>query len=166
MNHHVDIREFKSFPRFKKLFLSFFPENYQDESMIDSCWHWEGNISSSAYGRIHYGGDSYLAHKMSYIIFKDYIISDQIIRHTCDNRLCVNPKHLILGSHSDNSIDSVKRNRQGHQKLNEECVKVIKWMLKYYPEKGLAVKLARLHNVGRGTIHKIKFGKTWSWIKV
>ena len=67
---------------------------------------------------------------------------------------------------SDNSVDMVKRNRQGAQKLNEEAVKVIKWMLKYKPRRGLAIKLAELYNVLPNTISQIKCNQRWAWIKV
>jgi hypothetical protein len=166
MIYQIDIRNFKSFTQFKERFLSYFPENYQDESMTDSCWNWKGSTTFyPGYGIITYG-KRYVAHKMSYITFKGPVRSDQVVRHTCDNKCCVNPKHLILGTQSDNLIDAVKRNRQGLQKLNEECVKVIKWLLKYKPEKGLASKLARLHNVHISTISDIKRSKTWSFVAV
>ena len=55
-------------------------------------------------------------------------IKDQVIRHTCDNKWCINPEHLIQGSHSDNVKDRVVRNRSakginnGRSKLSEESV--------------------------------------------
>jgi len=166
MTYQVDIRGFKSFPQFKKKFLSFLPEDHQNISMLNACWTWKGAKSKAQYGFVWYGHERYCAHRMSYIIFNGLIPYDQIVRHTCDNSLCVNPKHLILGTYQDNSNDMVRRNRQGSQKLNEEAVKVIKWMLKYKPKYGLSAKLARLHDVGQSTICDIENGKHWSWVKV
>jgi len=161
----IDIREFKSFPQFKERFLSYLPKNYQDGSMIDSCWNWQG-ADKNFYGKIKYGRENYSAHKMAYIIFNGPIRSDQIVRHICDNPSCMNPKHLILGNYQDNSMDMVKRNRHGSKRLNEECVKVIKWMLKYKPSRGLVNKLANLHNVSPGLISNIGTGRKWAWVKV
>lgn len=167
MQNQVDIKEFKNFSQFKERFLSSFPENAFKEGQEDNCWNYKGSRHNSGYGEIGWGDkDHYLSNRLSYIIFNGLIPYGKIVRHTCDNRLCVNPKHLILGTHYDNSIDSVKRNRQGHMKLNEECVKVIKWMLKYKLRRGLAAKLARLHNVVPETIGAIKAGKSWSWVQI
>ena len=166
MESIIDIRKDVFFPKFKKRFIAFLPKNYQDDEMFDLCWNWTGCRNDNNYGLIGYRGERCYAHRMSYIIFKGPIALNKIIRHTCDNRHCVNPNHLILGTKYDNSIDSVKRNRQGHQKLNEEAVKVIKWMLKYKNKYGLASKLARLYGVSANAIYEIKKGRCWTWIKI
>ena len=62
-----------------------------------------------------------------------------VIRHKCDNRHCINPEHLEEGTHKQNSLDMVKRNRQakgsknGSAKLTESDVKEIR----HLKEKGL-----------------------------
>ena len=166
MSYQVDITKFKSFPQFKERFLSYFPKNYNESYMLDLCWEWQGAISRSGYGNTCYGCENYLAHRMSYIIFNGPIRSDQLIRHTCDNPKCVNPNHLITGNNSDNSIDMVKRNPRSNIKLNEEAVKVIKWMLKYQYEKGLGRKLAKAYKISPSIISRIHTNKYWSWVKV
>jgi hypothetical protein len=60
----------------------------------------------------------------------------------------------------------IERNRGGCQKLNSEAVKVIKWMLKYKPKRGLAVKLASLYGISPSVIYRIKKGYSWRYIKV
>lgn len=162
----IDIRNFKSFSSVKTRILIYFPENYQDEDMIDVCWNWRGYIAPTGYGNVCYGRKHYTASHMSYLTFNGPVRSGQLVRHTCDNRRCVNPKHLILGNHQDNSQDMVRRNRQRSQKLNEEAVKVIKWMLKYKSEKDLIKKLALLHNVSTALISHINTGRKWSWVKI
>lgn len=77
------------------------------------CW----NVSSHS----RYGGKGYPAilinrkywsiHRLSFFIHKGPIPSDKVVRHTCDNKICCNPDHLILGSNYDNSKDAVIRNR-------------------------------------------------------
>lgn len=103
---------------------------------------------------------------MSYIIFNGIVPPNIVIRHKCNNPRCVNPKHLLLGNQSDNERDKLKAGNHPQQKLNEEAVKVIKWMLKYKNYWGLAAKLARLHHVSSNTISGIKKGNYWWWVTV
>ena len=162
----LDIRKFSNFPIFKKRFLAKIPKECFLKENEDACWNWQGPMHNQGYGQLAWDGTQYKAHRLSYIIFKGLIPQDKLIRHKCHNKSCVNPKHLIPGTYSDNFIDAVKADLHGSQKLNEECVKVIKWMLKYRPKRGLASKLARLHNVNHKTISNIKKGFSWHWITV
>lgn len=162
----IDITKCKSFVGVKSRFFLNLPKNYKKNEMKDMCWEWKGSKYIDGYGRLGWGTTRYSAHHISYMIFKGPILSNQVVRHTCNNKSCVNPTHLIIGSQSDNLIDSLKQNRHSTQKLNEEAVKVIKWMLKYKNEKGLAAKLALLYKVNPDVISKIKKGKSWSWVNI
>lgn len=166
MSYQVDIRTFKFFPQFKRKFLSLFPVNAFKENQKNVCWLWPGYLENTGYGRITYGGKRYGVHQMSYLIFHGPIPNGQLVRHTCDNKACVNPRHLILGNHYTNILDMLKRDPHNCIKLNEECVKVIKWMLKYKYKHGLVKKLADLHQVHISTISDIKRKKTWSWVNI
>lgn len=46
-------------------------------------------------------------------------ISGKVIRHTCDNPRCINPEHLLLGSHKENTADMIERGRQVIQRGSE-----------------------------------------------
>lgn len=162
----VDIRKFKGFTAFKDRFLSKVPKEYFTKEYDNKCWDWMGCKNNGNYGLIWWGERSYKAHRISYIIFNDIIPYNKVIRHKCDNNSCINPKHLVIGTQSDNSIDMVKRNPRSNIYLNEEAVKVIKWMLKYNNYYGLTKKLAKLYNVNQATISMIKNNKRWSWITV
>jgi hypothetical protein len=77
---------------------------------IDGCWYWVGGIARG------YGMFSNIkgikAHRMSYILFKGEIADGLYVCHSCDNKLCVNPDHLFLGTHQDNLNDMTKKNRR------------------------------------------------------
>jgi len=161
----IDIRNFKSFPKFQKKFLSKFPKDYDLKENEDNCWIWQGCKFTNTYGQILYSTKSYNAHMMSYITFNGLIPHDKVVRHTCDNKLCVNPKHLILGTQSDNILDYYIRGGKS-KKLNEEAVKVIKWMFKYKNYRGLSIKLAALYGVSLSTIIRVKNNQIWSWVEV
>jgi HNH endonuclease len=75
------------------------------------CWIYTGGKASNGYGVIDVNGKSTLVHRFSFELFVETIPSGMEVLHKCDVRLCVNPKHLMLGSAQDNSSDMVKKGR-------------------------------------------------------
>jgi hypothetical protein len=78
------------------------------------CWIWDAGRTSKNYGSfVHYPKKPAIgAHVSSYLFHKGEIPDGQIVRHKCNNPPCVNPEHLILGSHSDNMKDMFESDRQ------------------------------------------------------
>lgn len=81
----------------------------------DACWSWLGAPSSKGYGRLHAGGHKgrlLLAHRLSLSLAQGHAVPrDLVVRHRCDNPICVNPAHLLTGTHLDNMRDAVERGR-------------------------------------------------------
>jgi hypothetical protein len=76
----------------------------------DDCWEWNGTICGSVnkkYGVIRDDYKQKKAHRVSYEIHRGVIPDGQVVRHMCDNKLCVNPEHLQIGSVSDNNRDKI-----------------------------------------------------------
>jgi len=76
----------------------------------DECWKWTGTICgvvNKKYGVIRDNYKQKKAHRVSYELHKGIIPKGKVIRHMCDNKLCVNPDHLQIGSVSDNNRDKV-----------------------------------------------------------
>ena len=76
-----------------------------------TCWLWTASKNSLGYGRFKFQGKTGGAHRYSYLLVNGPIPDGLCVCHKCDVRACVNPKHLWLGTISDNAKDMVSKNR-------------------------------------------------------
>lgn len=78
----------------------------------DGCWLWTGGIGGGGYGAFYFHGRQQQAHRVAWELTNGPIPDGMIICHHCDNRRCVRPDHLFLGTHRDNTDDMVAKGRQ------------------------------------------------------
>lgn len=81
---------------------------------LGPCWQWTGQKNAGGYGTLWVNefNSARPAHRISWAI-RYGSMPTRLVLHKCDNRLCVRPVHLFLGTHWDNMRDAVSKERMG-----------------------------------------------------
>ena len=132
------------------------------------CEEWTGALDLDGYGVFWLDGKTHRAHRVSYQWFYHTLEDGDVLLHTCDNPICVEPTHLSIGSQSDNLTDMKEKGRaakgvdNANTKLQESDIHTIRRLLKmgFSP-----TKIATKFEVDAAAIKDIQTGRTWSHIE-
>lgn len=138
-------------------------EFYGWEVATGGCWEYLGSKSSDGYGKITVDRKPYRAHRAAYEAWVGPIPCGELIRHTCDNIICINPEHLIPGTPKQNSGDAVERQRvangerSGQHKLLDSEVALMRAM--YSTGRYTQRELARTFSCSQAQVNNILLQK-------
>lgn len=139
-----------------------------DRRTDNECWPWQGHVNCYGYGRYNTKlGGGRQAHRFAYESVHGKVPDELVVRHQCDNKVCVNPGHLIPGTQAENTSDMVSRGRsvrgerQHKSKMTVEGVKEVRRLI----ASGITqTEVARRYEVSLGCINDIHRRKNWYWV--
>jgi HNH endonuclease len=124
------------------------------------CWEWTRPVGSSGRPQFDLNGRKVLAYRLVWeLINGRKLTKGEVIRHQCDNPLCCNPSHLVVGSHQENMNDMKERARHG---LPHHTVKAIKRLL----EKGVPqAEIAERFGISARQVSHINTGNAYKEVE-
>lgn len=127
------------------------------------CWPWKASTFRTGYGKFTVRGKAEGAHRVAYHLRKGMIAVGLQVCHRCDNRLCVNPAHLFLGTAADNMADRDRKGRNARgahhpsAKLREHVSGVLE-----LAAQGVSYRaIARQFGVSHSAIGQVVRRETW-----
>ncbi|MCK4788284.1 MAG: HNH endonuclease [Desulfobacteraceae bacterium] len=143
-------------------------EAYSIPEPNSGCWLWLAYCDRGGYGKIAIDGKSTLAHRVCYEEFIGVVPDGVLVLHRCDTPPCINPGHLFLGTHLDNTRDRISKGRRihpegenmGNAKLSKDAVLSVVDLLKH--SELTHADIGSSFGVASNTICVINTGENWS----
>ena len=130
----------------------------------EGCWEWTGYTATNGYGTIQRNHAPVLAHRASWEIANGAVPAGMSVLHKCDNRRCVNPSHLWVGTQAQNMADMVAKGRsmRGAKCGRRKLTSVQADEVKLHVALGTPTpEIARKYCISRTAVYNIISGKCW-----
>ncbi|MFP5379053.1 MAG: HNH endonuclease signature motif containing protein [Vicinamibacteria bacterium] len=133
---------------------------------MTGCWWWTAAVDeATGYGSFSVGRKGAQrkrgAHRFSYELMVGPVPDDLCVCHRCDNRSCVNPAHLFLGTRADNNADCASKGRtlRGEKSSNATLTEALVREIRATAERG--VDVARRLGVSPSLVSSVRRGRSW-----
>ena len=131
----------------------------------NECWPWIGISRSNGYGIVGRNQGNIVAHRAAYVLCVGPIPDGLMACHKCDNRGCVNPNHLFLGTAKDNTHDMLAKGREAHGESHgiAKLTAAHAVRIRHLVRSGASVSaVAAAFGVCHETVRLIGLGKRWA----
>jgi hypothetical protein len=138
---------------------------------VETCWVWTAGTDNGGYGIMSVGAYPAKVHRVSWELHVGPIPDGLGVLHTCDNRVCVNPYHLFLGTTVDNTKDRDQKGRQTQGEKHHDAKMTAEMVIQARKEykrgaSGLGIRsLALKYGVAMSTMSSILKGDSWKGVK-
>jgi hypothetical protein len=139
-------------------------ERHASPEPNSGCWLWDGYLNKYGYGRLGRNRSERGAHRLAYRVYRGLIPRGLLVLHSCDMPCCVNPDHLFLGTHADNSKDCKAKGRAVHARGESQGLAKLTWedVHKIRSLKEPIRSIANRYGIERSTVRSVLRGVTWN----
>ena len=140
-----------------------------DKQASEDCWEWTGAHNELGYGTMRVSRRVMKAHRISWMLSNGEIPDKLHVCHSCDNRGCVRPDHLFLGTHTDNMQDrgskgrTIRPDNRGERHANSRLTGEQVDEIRSLHDSGVSQSdLSDRYGVSHQTISKVVNRKLWA----